>query len=129
MRIAESPSFARYAARTSGSARPAAVFRLPEMAEAAAPQAARAAADTFAAQRRQEQRQRIVRNGRGLLDALDAVKLALISGDPAAALLALSQRLEQAGERASDPVLDEILDHIRLRADVELAKARKLAGG
>lgn len=125
MRVADTSPPVFRAAHALAHLRPAQLFRLPDMAGAAPVRAASLAkAESLAAQRRMEQRRRVARSGRGLLDALDQVKLALLAGDAAGALQFLSRQLDHAGERAGDPALDDILDHIRLRADVELAKAR-----
>jgi hypothetical protein len=70
-----------------------------------------------------ERRGRAVRRGRGALDALDALKLGVLSGaldaDALARLKALAGDLDQA---SGDPRLDAILAEINLRAAVELAK-------
>ena len=70
-----------------------------------------------------ERRRKAVKRGRGALDALDALKLGLLSGTLDAAALA---RLKSAGagltEPTGDPGLDTVLAEIALRVDVELAK-------
>jgi hypothetical protein len=72
-----------------------------------------------------ERRRRAVRRGGRLLDALDAVKLALLGeGDsvaPALQRLATAVREQRLG--SFDPGLDGVLDEIETRAAVELAKA------
>ncbi|WP_288757231.1 flagellar assembly protein FliX, partial [uncultured Brevundimonas sp.] len=65
------------------------------------------------------------RQGGGLLDRLDELKLALLGGEAdEAALQRLSRALQEerpeAGEEAG---LNAVLDEIDLRASVELAKA------
>ncbi|MGL4636735.1 MAG: flagellar assembly protein FliX [Beijerinckiaceae bacterium] len=73
-----------------------------------------------------ERRKRAARRGRGLLDGLDDLKLALLSGRISESALAnLSQQLRQKRETVDDPQLDELLAHIDLRAEVELAKIAK----
>lgn len=70
-----------------------------------------------------ERRRKAVRRGRGALDALDALKLSLLSGTLDTAALA---RLKAAGagltEATGDPGLDTVLAEIALRVEVELAK-------
>src|SRR5438045_2858741 len=70
-----------------------------------------------------ERRRKAVKRGRSALDALDALKLGLLSGTLDTAALA---RLKSAGagltEPTGDPGLDTVLAEIALRVDVELAK-------
>ena len=70
-----------------------------------------------------ERRRKAVKRGRGALDALDALKLGLLSGTLDTAALA---RLKSAGagltEPTGDPGLDTVLAEIVLRVEVELAK-------
>ena len=70
-----------------------------------------------------ERRRKAVKRGRGALDALDALKLGLLSGTLDTAALA---RLKSVGsglaEPTGDPQLDIVLAEIGLRVDVELAK-------
>ena len=70
-----------------------------------------------------ERRKKAVRRGRGALDALDALKLGLLSGTLDTAALA---RLTSAGaglaEPTGDPGLDTVMAEIALRVEVELAK-------
>jgi hypothetical protein len=75
-----------------------------------------------------ERRRRSIRRGRGLLDRLDDLKLAMLGGDnDAEALERLSRSLRE--ERPEDTPEDQsgglsgLLDQIDLRAAVELAKA------
>jgi hypothetical protein len=96
----------------------------PQAAQAAAPAGAldgllalQASGDSL------ERRKRSVRRGRGLLDRLDEVKIGLLSGRmPLLALTQLANELKQRREATDDPALDELLAHIDLRAEVELAK-------
>lgn len=75
-----------------------------------------------------ERRRRAIRRGSGLLDRLDALKLALLSDQPAGAALDGLSRLarEEAGQ-VEHPGLQAVLDQIELRAAVELAKAGRSA--
>lgn len=75
-----------------------------------------------------EKRRRLVRKGRALIDALEGLKLAVLSGRSGAGEM---QRLAAESHDvplSGDPVLDDILGGIRLRAAVELAKGAVRAG-
>jgi hypothetical protein len=74
-----------------------------------------------------ERRKRAMRRGHNLLDSLDKLKIALLSGRVSAASLEiLSAQLKQQRESVDDPQLEDILSHVELRAEVEIAKlARK----
>ena len=70
-----------------------------------------------------ERKRRSVKRGNDLLDALDRLKAALLSGRVSTAeLQAIAARLAERKELSGDPRLDELLSHIELRAQVELAK-------
>jgi hypothetical protein len=70
-----------------------------------------------------ERRRRTVRRGHDLLDALDKLKAALLSGRVGATQLRnLAGQLGAQRAGSGDPGLDDILAHIELRARVELAK-------
>jgi hypothetical protein len=70
-----------------------------------------------------ERRRRLARRGSDLLDALDRLKAALLAGRvPAGDLQAIAARLAERGGLSGDPRLDELIAHIELRAQVELAK-------
>ena len=71
-----------------------------------------------------ERRRRAVKHGRRALDALDELKLALLSGtlDPSA-LLRLKAVAADLKEGSGDEKLDQVLGEIELRVAVELAKA------
>jgi hypothetical protein len=70
-----------------------------------------------------ERRRKAVKRGRGALDALDALKLGLLSGTLDTAALA---RLKSVGTSLAEPTgdagLDTVLAEIALRVEVELAK-------
>ncbi len=70
-----------------------------------------------------ERRRRAVRRGRNILDTLDELKLALLSGAVTPGRLdVLKAQLGQRADYAEDPELADILAQIELRAEVELAK-------
>ena len=69
-----------------------------------------------------ERRRKSARRGQDLLDGLDKLKAALLTGAiPAADLGRLARSLAGA-EPSGDAALDDVLAHIELRAKVELAK-------
>lgn len=71
----------------------------------------------------QERRRRQARRGHDLLDGLDRLKAALLSGRvQLIELERLKAMLSTRRENTDDPRLDEVLAHIELRAAVELAK-------
>jgi Class II flagellar assembly regulator len=70
-----------------------------------------------------ERRKRAMRRGRNILDTLDQLKIAILSGRISPAQLeTLKAQLHQRAEATEDPGLAEVLAHIELRAEVELAK-------
>ena len=70
-----------------------------------------------------ERRRKAVKRGRGALDALDALKLGLLSGTlDTAALARLKAVSAGLAEPTGDPGLDNVLAEIALRVEVELAK-------
>ena len=70
-----------------------------------------------------ERRKRVVRRGHALLDALEGLKLAALSGAGGAADLdRLGQTLRQDETAADEPALGALIDEIELRAAVEIAK-------
>jgi hypothetical protein len=70
-----------------------------------------------------ERRKRAVRKGRSALDALDALKLGLVSGDlDGSALNRLRAMAGDLQESTGDPGLDGVLSEIDLRVQVEIAK-------
>jgi hypothetical protein len=70
-----------------------------------------------------ERRRRGLKRGRRALDALEALKLALLTGPAdSAALASLKVAAGALGESSGDPGLDSVLAEIALRAEVELAK-------
>ena len=70
-----------------------------------------------------ERRRQAARRGRDLLDSLEALKIALLSGRVSAQEIArLSRQMQETSVATGDPRLDDLLAHIELRARVELAK-------
>ena len=70
-----------------------------------------------------ERRRRTLKRGHDLLDALDRLKAALLSGQvPVADLKRMALTLKDRAGPSGDPRLDELIAHIELRAKVELAK-------
>lgn len=70
-----------------------------------------------------ERRRKAVRHGRNALDALDALKLGLLSGTlDAGAMARLKTIAGGLSEATGDPGLDTVLAEIELRVEVELAK-------
>lgn len=71
-----------------------------------------------------ERRRRAVRRGSGILDRLEELKLALLSGEAGEGSLEnLARTLREERPVDSDAGLNGLLDQIDLRAAVELAKA------
>ncbi len=67
-------------------------------------------------------RKKAVLRGKTLLDSLDELKAAMLAGKiPGASLQRIVEQLRQRTPSA-DPQLDDLLAHIELRAEVELAK-------
>lgn len=111
-------------------------FTLGQTATASAPTAASASAatsgvsDVAALMALQgvegplERRRRAVKRGGGLLDRLDELKLALLSGEPDEAVMdRLGRVMGEERPPDDDPGLKAVLDQIDLRAAVEMAKA------
>jgi|ERR1043165_1211100 hypothetical protein len=70
-----------------------------------------------------ERRRKAVKRGRSALDALDALKLGLLSGTyDTSALARLRSVTAGLAESSGDAALDAVLAEIELRAQVELAK-------
>jgi Class II flagellar assembly regulator len=72
-----------------------------------------------------ERRRRSVRRGQGMLDVLDELKIGILSGRiPANISERLKLALRDEGN-TDDPRLNQIIDGIELRAEVELAKLKQ----
>jgi hypothetical protein len=64
-----------------------------------------------------------MKRGSNLLDTLDQLKIALLSGRVSPQQLELLKgQVRQRGDAVDDPGLADILAHIELRAEVEIAK-------
>lgn len=73
----------------------------------------------------QERRRRQAKRGNDLLDGLDRLKAALLSGRvPVGELSSIAGRLSEQSSFSGDPRLDGLIADIELRAAVELAKLR-----
>lgn len=71
-----------------------------------------------------ERRKRSVQRGRTALDALDELKIGLLSGGLDRATVArLRAAAAELKTSSGDPGLDSVLSEIELRVEVELAKA------
>lgn len=128
-------------ARSRGTSAGGAVFSLDDTAQPATPakvQGGRAAAPPDgliaiqAEEGRAERRRRGLRRGRQVIDALDALKAALLAGRITPAVEARLAAAVADDMPTGEPGLDELLDAMSLRAEVELAKlaqARRRQGG
>lgn len=73
-----------------------------------------------------ERRRRSLRRGHDLLESLDRLKAALLSGRVGAGQLHnLAAQIAERRGSSGDPGLDEVVAHIELRVQVELAKLRR----
>lgn len=111
------PAGQRFTLGESGSATPSAVASSAPLATVGALLALQGEGDSS------EKKRRSVQRGNDLLDALDRLKAALLSGRVSTAdLQAIAARLAERRELSGDPRLDELISHIELRAQVEMAK-------
>ncbi|WP_342361521.1 flagellar assembly protein FliX [Terrarubrum flagellatum] len=71
----------------------------------------------------QRRRKAAAKRGHDILDALEQLKIALLTGRVSADQIArLKREIALAGGKSGDPQLDDLIAHIELRAEVELAK-------
>lgn len=76
-----------------------------------------------------ERKRRAVKRAAAMLDALDEMKLSLLSGEPTLDSLGrLQQAIKDQREDTEDPKLEAILNEIETRAAVELAKLEYASG-
>jgi hypothetical protein len=74
-------------------------------------------------ERPQERKRRALKRGHDLLDALDRLKITLLSNRLSLTdLVTIRQTLSQRGADSGDPALDDLIGQIELRAEVEIAK-------
>jgi hypothetical protein len=72
-------------------------------------------------------RRRAMQRGQELLDRLDEIRIALLSGRmPQEQLQKLAESLKGRRETVADPKLAQILEEIEIRAAVELAKLEQI---
>ncbi|MCM5559487.1 flagellar assembly protein FliX [Pleomorphomonas sp. JP5] len=115
--------------RTDGSG-----FALPSETEGGAPKTATATAthalaglDALIALQAVDadaprKKRKAVKRGRDLLDRLDEIRIGLLSGQLSGEAIARILNLLDETEATGDPRLDELMEDIALRAEVELAK-------
>jgi Class II flagellar assembly regulator len=76
-----------------------------------------------------ERRRRSLRRGHDLLEGLDRLKASLLAGRiDRADLTVLAAQVAGSREATGDPQLDDLLGHIELRVQVELAKLGRRDG-
>lgn len=74
-----------------------------------------------------EEKRQAIQHGEDLLDRLDDLRLALLTGSlPRNRLDSIVAMVRDRSQRVTDPALREILQEIELRAAVELAKLGKI---
>ncbi len=117
---ADSETFADNLRKTQGSSDATAVSDTTTVGAADAVLAAQDVGDTLddAIQRR-----RLTDFADNILDRLDELRLGILVGRfPKEKLADLAQRLRQKRQQSTDPRLNEIIQEIELRAEVEIAK-------
>ena len=73
-------------------------------------------------------RRRAVKRGDSMLDRLDDIRIALLTGSlPRGQLESLRRMAKERDDLLNDPQLQSVLDEIELRVAVELAKLDKVA--
>jgi hypothetical protein len=73
-----------------------------------------------------ERRRRATQRSNNLLNQLDGIRVAILSGGVSRAQVnALAATLRDTRDAVDDPALDAILDDVELRAEVELAKLER----
>jgi Class II flagellar assembly regulator len=129
-----SPGVARVAAHAaSGEGRFAEALSQDSSATAAnAPKAAATVDNLFILQEVADdlagRRRAAVKRGDSMLDRLDDIRIALLTGAlPRGQLESLRSMAKERGDMLNDPQLQSVLDEIELRVAVELAKLDKVA--
>ena len=111
--------FARHLDGVDGSTEPMPVDHLAGVSAMDALFAAQSVTDSTD----QEGRKRMVRRGEDILDSLDTLRVALLTGTiPPNRLAEQASRVRSQRDSVVDPQLAALLDEIELRAEVELAK-------
>lgn len=73
-------------------------------------------------------RRKAVKRGDSMLDRLDDIRIALLTGSlPRGQLESLRRMAKERGDVLNDPLLQSVLDEIELRVAVELAKLDQVA--
>ncbi len=73
-----------------------------------------------------ERRNRALRKGRRMMDALDRLQLSILDGHTSQSHLGLLQRaLSEVREESGDDGLDNALGHVEVRTAVEIAKLER----
>jgi len=129
-----SPSVARRAAQApSGEGRFAEALSQDATTNAAnAPKAVATVDNLFILQEVAEdltgRRRAALQRGDSMLDRLDDIRIALLTGSlPRGQLESLRRMAKERGDVLTDPQLQSVLDEIELRVAVELAKLDKVA--
>lgn len=74
-------------------------------------------------------KRRAVMHGNSLLDGLEEIRLGLLTGSiPMDRLMRLAQALRGRNASSGDAELEDLIDQIELRAEVELAKLQRRGG-
>ena len=116
----DSESFADNLLKTQGSSNAIAV---PDATAVAAADAVLAAQDVGDTLDDAIQRRRLTDFADNILDRLDELRLGILVGRfPKEKLADLAQRLRQKRQQSTDPRLNEIIQEVELRAEVEIAK-------
>ena len=116
-----SGDFADELERTSGSGETHGVVEAGTVRGAESILALQASGD--ATEERRRKRRQAVQYGYDLLDRLDEIRVVLLAGSiPKDRLAELARQMRAQRRRIDDPHLNEIIDEIELRAEVEIAK-------
>lgn len=128
MRIVDRAPLASLALQRGSASQPTQPFRLADAAMAPRAAAALPASMGVLPSRigaDSGRRQAGIRSGRRVLDSLDQLRLAALGGGSLSAALDALAADAEAMEGGEDAGLDDLLDAIRLRAEVEIEKHRR----